>query len=77
MPQDCRNNAISRFREGDVNILLATDVAARGIDVPDISHVINFDLPRSADVYLHRIGRTGRAGKKVLLFHWLKRTTSR
>ncbi|MCX9563273.1 ATP-dependent RNA helicase SrmB, partial [Vibrio cholerae] len=53
-----------RFREGDVNILLATDVAARGIDVPDISHVINFDLPRSADVYLHRIGRTGRAGKK-------------
>ncbi|EGR4090920.1 ATP-dependent RNA helicase SrmB, partial [Vibrio cholerae] len=64
MPQDRRNNAISRFREGDVNILLATDVAARGIDVPDISHVINFDLPRSADVYLHRIGRTGRAGKK-------------
>ncbi|MGY5650808.1 ATP-dependent RNA helicase SrmB [Vibrio cincinnatiensis] len=64
MPQDRRNNAITRFREGDVNVLLATDVAARGIDVPDISHVINFDLPRSADVYLHRIGRTARAGKK-------------
>lgn len=64
MPQDRRNNAISRFRDGSVNILLATDVAARGIDVPDISHVINFDLPRSADVYLHRIGRTARAGKK-------------
>lgn len=64
MPQDRRNNAISRFREGSVNVLLATDVAARGIDVPDISHVINFDLPRSADVYLHRIGRTARAGKK-------------
>lgn len=64
MPQDRRNNAISRFRDGSINILLATDVAARGIDVPDISHVINFDLPRSADVYLHRIGRTARAGKK-------------
>ncbi|EKO3565806.1 ATP-dependent RNA helicase SrmB [Vibrio metschnikovii] len=64
MPQDRRNNAISRFREGDINILLATDVAARGIDIPDVSHVINFDMPRSADVYLHRIGRTARAGKK-------------
>ena len=49
---------------GEINILLATDVAARGIDVPDISHVINYDLPRKADVYLHRIGRTARAGKK-------------
>ncbi|NNN49069.1 ATP-dependent RNA helicase SrmB [Vibrio sp. 2-2(8)] len=64
MPQDRRNNAITRFREGAVNVLLATDVAARGIDLPDISHVINFDMPRSADVYLHRIGRTARAGKK-------------
>ncbi|MGR5176738.1 ATP-dependent RNA helicase SrmB [Vibrio parahaemolyticus] len=64
MPQDRRNNAISRFREGSVNILLATDIAARGIDLPDVSHVINYDLPRSADVYLHRIGRTARAGKK-------------
>jgi ATP-dependent RNA helicase SrmB len=64
MPQDRRNNAITRFRDGSVNILLATDVAARGIDVPEISHVINFDMPRTADVYVHRIGRTGRAGKK-------------
>lgn len=64
MAQDKRNNAIERFRQGDVAILLATDVAARGIDVADISHVINFDLPRTADVYLHRIGRTARAGKK-------------
>ncbi|OBT07308.1 ATP-dependent RNA helicase SrmB [Vibrio sp. UCD-FRSSP16_10] len=64
MPQDRRNNAISRFRDGDVNVLLATDVAARGIDLPDVSHVINYDLPRTADVYLHRIGRTARAGKK-------------
>ncbi len=64
MPQDRRNNAIARFRDGSVNVLLATDVAARGIDLPDVSHVINYDLPRSADVYLHRIGRTARAGKK-------------
>lgn len=64
MPQDRRNNAISRFRDGEVNVLIATDVAARGIDLPDVSHVINYDLPRTADVYLHRIGRTARAGKK-------------
>lgn len=64
MAQAARNNAISRFREGTVNVLLATDVAARGIDLPDVSHVINFDMPRTADVYLHRIGRTARAGKK-------------
>ncbi len=64
MPQDRRNNAITRFRDGTVNTLLATDVAARGIDIPDISHVINFDMPRTADVFLHRIGRTARAGKK-------------
>nr|WP_217706590.1 ATP-dependent RNA helicase SrmB [Salinivibrio sp. EAGSL] len=64
MQQAKRNNAISRFSEGKVHVLLATDVAARGIDVPDITHVINYDLPRTADVYLHRIGRTARAGKK-------------
>ncbi len=64
MPQDKRLSAIDAFRHGRVKTLLATDVAARGIDVPDISHVINYDLPRTADVYLHRIGRTGRAGKK-------------
>lgn len=64
MPQDRRNNAIERFRDGTINVLIATDVAARGIDLPDVSHVINFDMPRTADVYLHRIGRTARAGKK-------------
>jgi ATP-dependent RNA helicase SrmB len=64
MPQDKRNEAMRRFREGEVKILVATDVAARGIDVEDISHVINYDMPRTADVYVHRIGRTGRAGKK-------------
>lgn len=64
MPQDKRNAAMARFKSGEVPILLATDVAARGIDVPNVSHVINFDMPRKADVYVHRIGRTGRAGAK-------------
>lgn len=64
MPQDKRMDSMARFKAGEVKILLATDVAARGIDVDNISHVINFDLPRTADIYVHRIGRTGRAGKK-------------
>ncbi|GAA6183399.1 MULTISPECIES: ATP-dependent RNA helicase SrmB [Aliiglaciecola] len=64
MPQDKRNSALQRFKDGEINILLATDVASRGIDVDNISHVINYDLPRTADIYVHRIGRTGRAGKK-------------
>ena len=64
MPQDKRMKAMENFHSGKTRILIATDVAARGIDVSDISHVINFDMPRTADVYVHRIGRTGRAGKK-------------
>ncbi|KFZ39160.1 RNA helicase [Shewanella mangrovi] len=64
MEQKKRFQALGRFTKGEVKVLLATDVAARGIDVDDISHVINFDMPRSADIYVHRIGRTGRAGKK-------------
>ncbi len=64
MPQDKRMAAMASFHSGRTNILIATDVAARGIDVEDISHVINFDMPRTADIYVHRIGRTGRAGKK-------------
>ena len=64
MPQDKRNTTMQKFRDGEVKILVATDVAARGIDVDNISHVINYDMPRTADVYVHRIGRTGRAGNK-------------
>ena len=64
MDQEKRTVALKEFKDGDVNILIATDVAARGIDVPDITHVINFDMPHSADIYVHRIGRTARAGKK-------------
>ncbi|MEC8728365.1 MAG: C-terminal helicase domain-containing protein, partial [Pseudomonadota bacterium] len=52
-----------KFRSGQINILIATDVAARGIDIPAISHVINYDMPENQDAYTHRIGRTGRAGK--------------
>ena len=62
MDQRARNRTLSNLRSGAVRLLVATDVAARGIDVRDLSHVINFDLPRSAEDYVHRIGRTGRAG---------------
>lgn len=62
MNQNQRNRTISKVRRGEVRVLVATDVAARGIDVQTISHVINFDLPSSKEDYVHRIGRTGRAG---------------
>jgi ATP-dependent RNA helicase RhlE len=62
--QKQREQALAQFRSGRVDTLVATDVAARGIDVQDISHVINFDLPGDHDVYVHRIGRTGRAGRQ-------------
>jgi len=63
MPQYRRQHALDGFRAGSVKILVATDIAARGIDVLDISHVVNYDMPDSADAYTHRIGRTGRVGK--------------
>ncbi len=61
MSQSRRQKAIDGFRDGKFDILVATDVASRGIDVPDISHVINFDMPDTVDAYTHRVGRTGRA----------------
>jgi ATP-dependent RNA helicase RhlE len=64
MSQNRRQNAISGFRNGKYDILVATDIAARGIDVAEISHVINFDMPDTADAYTHRIGRTGRAAEE-------------
>ncbi len=63
MTQGARNRALRALREGRARILVATDVAARGLDVPGISHVVNFDLPMQAEDYVHRIGRTGRAGR--------------
>jgi ATP-dependent RNA helicase RhlE len=61
--QNFRNRMIDEFKSGDIRVLVATDVAARGIDVADVSHVINYQLPMTMDAYIHRIGRTGRAGK--------------
>ncbi len=61
--QGQRERALARFERGDVQTLVATDVAARGIDVADIAHVVNFDAPGDRDAYVHRVGRTGRAGR--------------
>ena len=64
MPQAQRNRVMKEFKGGNIDILVTTDVAARGIDVLDILHVINFDLPQNLEYYIHRIGRTARAGKE-------------
>lgn len=61
-----RELALRSFKSGNTPILVATDVAARGLDIPHVAHVINFDLPNDIDDYVHRIGRTGRAGKSGL-----------
>jgi ATP-dependent RNA helicase DeaD len=64
LSQDARIQVLNRYRNGQVRVLVATDVAARGLDIDDISHVFNFDLPDDPEVYVHRIGRTGRAGRE-------------
>ncbi|MBS1186300.1 MAG: ATP-dependent helicase [Burkholderiaceae bacterium] len=66
MPQGARNRTLNGMRRGHLKVLVATDVAARGIDVPTITHVVNYDLPKFAEDYVHRIGRTGRAGRSGL-----------
>ncbi len=63
MDQRARMTSLEAFRNGDVSLLVCSDVAARGLDIPDVSHVFNFDVPTHAEDYVHRIGRTGRAGK--------------
>jgi ATP-dependent RNA helicase DeaD len=63
LSQDARERVMKRFRERQIKVLVATDVAARGLDIDDISHVFNYDLPDDPEVYVHRVGRTGRAGK--------------
>jgi ATP-dependent RNA helicase DeaD len=70
MPQPQRERTIARFKAGEINILVATDVAARGLDIERISHVVNYDIPFDTDAYVHRVGRTGRAGRhgEAILF---------
>ena len=66
LDQSVRTKTLDKFRAGELKILVASDVAARGLDVPSVSHVFNFDVPIHADDYVHRIGRTGRAGRSGL-----------
>jgi ATP-dependent RNA helicase RhlE len=60
--QGARERALSAFKKGTIRVLVATDIAARGLDIVDLSHVVNYDLPNEPEAYVHRIGRTGRAG---------------
>jgi ATP-dependent RNA helicase DeaD len=64
LSQEQRDRVMQRFREGNTELLVATDVAARGLDIEHLSHVVNYDVPSAADAYVHRIGRTGRAGRE-------------
>ncbi|MFQ5347248.1 MAG: DEAD/DEAH box helicase, partial [Rhodothalassiaceae bacterium] len=64
MAQPDRMDMLARFKQGEVKVLVASDVAARGLDIPRVSHVFNYDVPHNAEDYVHRIGRTGRAGRK-------------
>jgi ATP-dependent RNA helicase RhlE len=66
--QSKRKTILRRFREGAIKVLVATDILGRGIDIPNISHMINFDMPNNLDAYIHRIGRTGRAGQAGTAF---------
>ena len=64
--QSQRNGALSGFQQGKFQVLVATDVAARGLHIDDVAHVINYDLPKMAEDFIHRVGRTGRAGSEGL-----------
>ena len=63
MPQPVRTETLGKFKTGEFKLLVCSDVAARGLDIPEMSHVFNFDVPTHAEDYVHRIGRTGRAGR--------------
>lgn len=71
LPQTARDRVMRKFRDGDVTILIATDVVGRGIDVSNISHIINYDLPQSSDDYVHRVGRTGRMGREGVAYSFV------
>ena len=68
MTQSARLAALNEFKNGQIPLLIASDVAARGLDIPSVSHVFNFDVPSNAEDYVHRIGRTGRAGRQGFAF---------
>ena len=74
MSQGSRTKTINRFKKNEIKVLVATDLASRGIDVKDITHVFNYDMPRFAEDYIHRIGRTGRANKKGLALSFVSPT---
>jgi superfamily II DNA/RNA helicase len=63
MRQRVREDVLANFRAGKLHVLVGTDVAARGLDIPEVSHVVNYDIPEEAESYVHRIGRTARAGR--------------
>lgn len=69
--QNYRKHALNNFKKGKVKVLVATDVAARGLDISDVTHVINYEVPTDYETYIHRIGRTGRAGKKGKAFTFM------
>jgi ATP-dependent RNA helicase DeaD len=71
MQQSARDRVMRKFRDGQVEILIATDVVGRGIDVTSISHIINYDLPQSSDDYVHRVGRTGRMGREGVAYSFV------
>ena len=68
-----RKFSLNEFKDGNVNLMVASDVASRGLDIPEISYVINFDMPPNIDIYVHRIGRTGRVGNQGNSFTFLTR----
>jgi ATP-dependent RNA helicase DeaD len=71
MNQSARDRMMKDFRSGDVKILVATDVVGRGIDISNVSHIINYDIPELSDDYVHRVGRTGRMGKQGVAFSFV------
>ena len=77
MDQRARMAALDAFRAGETPLLVASDVAARGIDIPGVSHVFNFDVPHHPEDYVHRIGRTGRAGRSGQAFTLASRSDER
>ena len=77
LPQPVRTETLEKFREGEITLLVASDVAARGLDIAKVSHIFNFDVPMHAEDYVHRIGRTGRAGREGYSFTLATRADSR